>query len=159
MKIVFSTTNTLGGALIRFGTMSNWCHVDLLFNDGILIGATSKGVERMTLRERLLGSYNVTEYRVDEIELPQEDKAREFAEAQVGKKYDFTAVLAFALPWRTNWDEPTRWFCSELVAACVNQGGVTIARKNMWRVSPAFLETSPLLKTIEGAVKVSKQRR
>jgi uncharacterized protein YycO len=152
MKIVFSASDTLGGALIRFGTRSDWNHVDLLFEDGTLIGSSGKGhgVEKMSLNERLSDKYRIVRYRIDEITLPDEAAARRFAEEQVGKKYDYTAVIAFLLPWRENWNVKRKWFCSELAAAAIHAGGVKIARMDQWRVTPNFLDINPLLTTVFG---------
>jgi uncharacterized protein YycO len=153
MKVLFSATESLGGKLIRIGTRSDWNHVDLLFSDGTLIGATSAGVQKLTLEKRIYNSsYRTYAYRIDEVEVKDEQKVYEFAMAQLGKTYDYTAVFAFLLPWRANWNANRRWFCSELVAAAIVAGGTTIARMDMHRVTPGFLDTSPLLKTIEGPV-------
>ena len=42
--------------------------------------------------------------------------------AQVGKPYDETAILAFAL--NRDWRETDAWFCSELAAAALEAAGV-----------------------------------
>jgi uncharacterized protein YycO len=147
MKVLFSASNKIGGYLIRLGTKSSWCHVDLLFDDGTLIGATGKGVQKLTLQERLADKH-IFRYRIDEIPLPYEESARLFAEQQVGKPYDYTAVFAFALPFRENWNQDNKWFCSELAAATIGRGGTQIAREEQWRITPGYLDTSPLLKTI-----------
>lgn len=148
MKVIFSASTTIPGFLIRLGTKSNWCHVDMLFADGTLIGSRGQtGVEKTTLEKRLARP-DISHYRVDEIILPDEDSARTFAEVQVGKPYDYTAIFAFLMPWRSNWQEDSKWFCSELVAAAIHQGGIEIARMDASRVTPAFLDDSPLLKTI-----------
>lgn len=150
MKVVFSSSNTIGGWLIRVGTRSDWNHCDMLFDDGTLIGSSGKGhgVERITLDQRLNGPYKINCYRIDEIDLPFEEDAREFSEAQVGKKYDYTAVMAFLFPWRVNGNVKRKWFCSELVAAAIVHGGKPIARMDEWRITPNFLDTSPMLRTV-----------
>lgn len=151
MRVVFSRSNTILGFLIRVLTRSDWNHCDLLFDDSILIGAISGyGVQKVTLIDRLRGPYDIRSYRIDEVVVPNEQAAREFAEAQVGKSYDYTAVIAFLLPWRANWNVKRKWFCSELVAETINQGGLRIARDNLWRVTPNFLDTSPLLVILDG---------
>lgn len=153
MKVVFSASKSIGGSIIRFGTMSDWCHVDILFDDGTLIGATGNGVQRMSLDDRLNRStHPIYQYRIDEIKL-DESKARSFAEAQLGKPYDYSAVFAFAVPWRTHWADDSKWFCSELVAATINASGTLIARETLSRVTPAFLDISPLLVTVQPTIK------
>lgn len=126
----------------------------MLFDDGTLIGSTGHdGVQKLTLDERINGDpYRIYKYRIDEIKLPNEDRAREFAEAQIGKPYDYTAVFAFLLPWRENWNANRKWFCSELAAATINHGGLQIARTDAWRITPNFLDISPLLTTVVGPI-------
>jgi len=119
----------------------------MLFPDGTLIGALGTGVERTTLQDRFR-THPISQYRIDEINLKDELRAREFAEAQVGKPYDYTAILAFMTPWRTDWNDDAKWFCAELAAATAAEGGVTVARESMARVTPQFLAVNPLLRTI-----------
>ncbi len=56
-----------------------------------------------------------------------------YLRAQVGKSYDFDAIIDFAKAFLVHpeqlrpegaWTEPDRWFCSELVAAALIQAGV-----------------------------------
>lgn len=48
MRIVFSASNNIVGVVIRLFTASPWNHVDVLFDDGILIGATTaEGVQKL----------------------------------------------------------------------------------------------------------------
>lgn len=156
MKVVLSATYSIGGWIIRVGTRSAWNHCDVLFDDGTLIGSTGAGgVKRITLDERLnCGPHEVYKYRIDEIKLTDEEeaKARAFAEAQVGKPYDFTAVFAFALPWRENWNVKRKWFCSELVAAVINSTGRLFARKDAHRITPNNIDESSMLTTILGPI-------
>ena len=58
----------------------------------------------------------------------------DFLTAQVGKHYDLHAVADIAVAWakpgvfrpiRANdWRDPTQWFCSELVAAALEEAGL-----------------------------------
>lgn len=48
MRIAFSATNDISGVVIRLFTASPWNHVDVLFDDGTLIGATTaEGVQKL----------------------------------------------------------------------------------------------------------------
>jgi hypothetical protein len=115
-----------------------------------LIGAMKDGVSTTTLSQRLAGPRKVRAYRVDEVKLINEEAAHKFLLAQIGKPYDKFAVLAFAMPWRVNWDDENKWFCSELAAAAIEHGGVPLSRYHRRFIHPGFLDSSPLLKTIEG---------
>jgi uncharacterized protein YycO len=78
--------------------------------------------------------------------LTDEQRARieTFLVAQIGKPYDYLAILGFM--FRKPLQKPSRWFCSELVfAACQAAGIKLLARIPPWKVSPDLLAISPLL--------------
>lgn len=60
------------------------------------------------------------------IDCPDPAAGEEFAIEHAGKKYDYLGMLG--APWRISWDDPERWYCSELVEACVVAAG-----RNRWR--------------------------
>lgn len=62
-----------------------------------------------------------------EIACPNPDVALNFARAQLGKGYDYLAIIG--VPWRTAWDNPARWYCSELLEAALAEGG-----RRRWRL-------------------------
>ena len=74
-----------------------------------------------------------------------EDAVEAFAVAQVGKPYAFLDLVGFLT--RDGKDEDRgAWFCSELVFAAIEAGGVTLLREiPPFMVSPALLALSPLL--------------
>lgn len=53
----------------------------------------------------------------------QYEKFHEFLRAQLGKPYDWRAILSFAFGNR-DWQEPDSWFCSELQAAALVYAGL-----------------------------------
>lgn len=63
-----------------------------------------------------------------------------FCLSKLGCRYDYTAVLAIGAekilrrPLKWAWDDPTRWFCSELVAAAYG-----LLRETGGRVAPGDL--------------------
>lgn len=153
MKVVFYSFANVSGTLSRWTTRSDWSHVDCLFDDETVIGATKEGVQKMYLSERLAGPRKVRAYRIDIINLPNEPAAREFANDQVGCGYDWGAMIGMFLPAKhLDLQDTNRWFCSELVAATINAGGVKIARYSSWRLSPGYLDCSPLLHTLVGPI-------
>lgn len=64
--------------------------------------------------------------QVETIELlvPGNSITRKFLESQVGKKYDWLALIA--LPFRRNWQAPHKWFCSELAAKALQLAGANL---------------------------------
>lgn len=53
----------------------------------------------------------------------QKQKVYDFLNRQLGKKYDYLGLLAFL--WRKNeWQNPDKWFCSELLLAAMQEARV-----------------------------------
>lgn len=69
------------------------------------------------------------------------DKGWEYALSQVGKPYDYLAVVALACPFtiKYNWLDNGHWFCSELVIASLMHAGVNINADEVWGVTPKDL--------------------
>ena len=113
---------------------SHWAnHCDLLTSNGRMISAMPGGV-----RERAIDS--LTAKRALTVAIPctsrQRATALAFAFEQVGKPYDYGAVLSFA--WGAPWSERRKWFCSELCAAALAHAGI-ITVPRVRRISPGDL--------------------
>ena len=72
------------------------------------------------------------EYRL--IEVKDIKAARAWLEAQRGKKYDWTAVVAF--PFRQDWRCELKWFCSEMTEAFRTLFSKPIFRADASRITP-----------------------
>lgn len=133
MKLFFCRSNTISSWLIRLFTWSPWSHVAVVENDEFVIDATFKhgGVRRRALREVLAAS---SAFELVEIELPEESAALTFLRAQIGKPYDWTAILGFI--GRSHWEEDDAWFCNELAEAAMVAGGRRRFRESLWRLTP-----------------------
>lgn len=115
MRILFCI-NTKGiiDFIIRTFTKSKWSHVAFLLDDNTVIEATYPLVWRVPLAE-MLSNYDKFEL----IDIPcVYRKAKEAGLSQLGKRYD---IAGLAL--HRDWQEQDSWFCSELVAWCLEQGG------------------------------------
>lgn len=134
IKVHLTASNTLGGWLIRLLTFSRWNHASIEI-DGIVYEALlATGVRTIT----------ATSYRdkwkrgkTVELEIPDKEAAKSFLRAQVGKPYDWTAIIA--LPFRQKWQKQNRWFCSELVASALVAGGMPGMRIEAHRITPRDL--------------------
>ncbi|WP_296574126.1 hypothetical protein [Zoogloea sp.] len=74
-----------------------------------------------------------------DVPMPDEDAALSAARSQVGKGYDWRALLGIVLRAR-RLAEKDRWFCSELVAWVAEQGGRPLFRGEVLRrVTPQHL--------------------
>jgi uncharacterized protein YycO len=157
MRIVFSSSNTWGGWFIRALTASKWNHVEVLFDDGTVIGAMTYGVEKTTMFQREDSKYTRA-LMVCSIDLPNEEAARRFAEEQIGKPYDWGGCFATIL--RGPWQTADKWFCSELVARICEIGGNPIVSRlhDVARVTPHRVEWAPQLKIAEHKRYVNRPR-
>lgn len=133
MKIAFATDSEPLSKLIRTVTSCQWHHVGVVFNDEYVIEARFIGVVKTPLADfKARGKYEIIDY-----EVPDEGVALDFALNQLGKQYDFAGLISF--PFRVKWQDPSRWYCSELVAAIAAIGGSPIVRANLTSVSPRDL--------------------
>lgn len=121
VQLQFVGAKGLSSDLIKmFGHGLHVSHVDAVMPDQWLLGARydniggGKGV-----RIRPPG-YEQWEY-IKRVSFPctqeQEVLFYDFLKAQVGKPYDWSAIVAFAV--NRDWRNPDAWFCSELQGAAL----------------------------------------
>lgn len=135
----FSTNGGLDveSVLIRLyeHSWSPYTHVDIVRPDGSLLGARSDSVGGKPPGVQIRPANYETWAHVALVELPCSDAVEAaylaFAEAQIGKPYDTTAIMHMALlnanptvpaPER-NWADDDSWFCSELDLAAKQASG------------------------------------
>lgn len=135
MKLMFCTSNLPGAVLIRAVTWSKWSHVAVVLEDGSAIEATWPRVRRVDVEEI---KAKHSKWCVVDVPLLDEQAAIDFAMAQLGKPYDWTAL--FGILFHRKWDDKEKWFCSELVTSAIEAGGLNLFRKEfISRISPQFL--------------------
>lgn len=136
MQIIFTRRRSLGSALIRLATGSRWSHVSVGISPELVIDATLRhGGVRHRSRAELLAESSAHEVR--DVPLPDEAAALAWLRAQVGKRYDWTAIVGFVM--RRRWADPDAWFCSELAEAACVAGGLVRFRADAWRLTPGHL--------------------
>ncbi len=115
----FSAQHDVGSDLIEWFSQGIYSHVDTVLPDGRLLGARSDVVGGAPAGVQIRTPDYAPFIRKLIVPLPCEqhryDRYHRFLEAQLGKPYDSTAILAFA--FGRDWQEEDSWFCSELVAA------------------------------------------
>jgi hypothetical protein len=138
--LLFTGTGWISRA-IRWQTRSAVNHAAIQLPNGEIIEAwEGAGVQRTTLKS----TRGIQAYTVEGMKPAQWQKAVEFAHAQVGKKYDYWAVLTFIS--RRKAPSNDKWFCSELVFESLQEAGVHLLRRiPPNEVSPGHLLLSPLL--------------
>jgi hypothetical protein len=122
-------------------------HVDLVLPDDTYLGARSDGGVRIRPADYIPAAGIGWERRYA---IPVEPEALAkmyvFARAQLGKPYDFSNILGFAL--HQNWDDAERWICSELALATAEAGGLWMLNVQpgfTHRIDPGRLHLSPML--------------
>ena len=97
---------------IAWFSAGHFSHVDIVLDDGRLLGARSDGGVQI----RAAGYRKWT--KCVAIDIPctqaQKDTAIAFASAEIGKPYDHLAIWGFVL--NRSWRDTEAWFCSELAA-------------------------------------------
>lgn len=142
IKVRFVDGPGFVSGFIKFWTWGDWSHVDIWTPDGWL-GARAKG--GVQIRDWNYTSVIKEEIRVITLDDVTEANIMQWLQSQIGKPYDFLAVAG--MPFRQDWRNDNRWFCSELIAAAFQQAGVELLDTDQLnRVTPRDLYLSPLLK-------------
>ena len=135
VRVMFSTTRWPLSAAIRAFTWSRWSHVALVDGDTVIEATAAHGVRRAPRAEAIC---RAADYAF--VELPATDPAAVIAAAagEIGKPYDFTALVGLAL--RRDWQDCDAWFCSELIAWAFEATGQPLLRAEVVRrVTPQHL--------------------
>lgn len=120
--------------LLKLVTLGEFSHCAIQIGDYLYEATFSRGVSRTTIEEfnlRYPDRELVAVYGADE------EAALAWLEEQVGKDYDYTALTA--LPFRGSWQDESKWFCSELVAAALKKAKAIRIRVEVGRVTPKDL--------------------
>ena len=144
--IALHSARGLISSAIRWQTRSGFSHASLYRHGaGVVESREGHGVRAMDKLE--LGDNETIElFRVVGVDYAQEKAAWEFAQAQIGKPYDWTMVLRFVSRRQESRASSGKWFCSELVYAAYRHAGIDLLRDTEpWEVSPGLLGKSPLL--------------
>lgn len=142
IKIRFVDGTGLVSDFIKFWTWGDWSHVDIWTPNGWLGARASGGVQ---IRPWNYTTVNKEEIRVITLDADTEAQLMQWFQSQIGKPYDFLAIAG--MPFRQDWRDGNKWFCSELVTAGFEQFGVPLLdADHLNRVTPRDLYLSPLLK-------------
>lgn len=104
-----------------------------MFDDYSIYDVTlPTGVRKCTLQQ-FMKQYPKSDFHT--VEVPNIEAARKFAEAQLGKKYDVSAIFGIVFQNR-RWQDDDKWFCSELVEAILLAGGKPRFRTTVSSILP-----------------------
>lgn len=121
LVIVYARSHTVGGLLIRHADrFGRWSHCGIVTPESTVIEARAfRGVVETPAAE-FYARYPTVEFR--NLDCPDPARGVLWARNQVGKGYDYAALLGLALR-RGSWAEDDRWHCSELVEAALAEAG------------------------------------
>lgn len=102
--------------LIKYGTKSNYFHVEIAI-DGKWIGShTHKGIEIHELNlEHKNPQFDYFELNIDPLTEKQSEKFWKWMEHEVGSGYDWLGIYLTQFLFM-DWESKDKWFCSEIVA-------------------------------------------
>ena len=150
--------------LIRWQTRSKFSHIAIRFTEDIWVnlGGREKYIHAGNVIEAWKGGVrmatNISEShdlgtRVDFFEfvepLTQEETQTmaSFLVRQIGKGYDYLAIVRFLTRDPISHWQKTKWFCSELAfETSLTAGRNLLERTDAWRVPPDWIPRSPLLR-------------
>lgn len=139
----FSQSNNIFSLLIRLFTWSWASHVDIVIDEGTLLGARLFGG---------VGMVDLADQKFTRVERYAVDLGVDSAEvlraafSQIDKPYDIWGAIGLAL--HHNWESESKWFCSELVAWVFQKAGRQLLNEKKYRITPRDLLMSPYLKRI-----------
>lgn len=135
MKVIFTyRPYSLFSWLIRLFTFSKFSHVALMLSSEYIVDATFKHGVKISTTEEFLKQYPLSRQTIVDIDIPNSSDTIGFILKQLGKPYDWTAIVGIVT--QRNWQEDDSWFCSELIEAAIKSGGLDRFREDVSRVTP-----------------------
>jgi len=111
VALAFKSENTINSKLIQWWTKSNYSHVEIIIDDYWVSSSPDQGGAYIHRLRPLSDNWDYVTVKVNEENTPW---AIQFANAQVGTKYDWLGVF-FSQFLHINKQDNSKWFCSELV--------------------------------------------
>lgn len=130
IRIRFVTCNDWISDGIRLYEHDGWAtHAEAVMPDGSLLGAHLQGgveirpagYDKATMTRELIVELKGIDSTQVSAWNTAESRFYAFLQAQVGKPYDRTALVGLALD--RDWHQADSWFCSELMAAALEECG------------------------------------
>lgn len=137
LTLAFSRSFSIGAPFIRGADRwGRWSHCGIVTADGrhVLEARAFHGVTKTTCDEF---ADRATDLELNVVRVVDAALALSWAEAQVGKGYDYVAILGnlFREPWQSD----DRHHCAEYVAKALLHGGRRLFRVEPWKVSPNLI--------------------
>lgn len=134
--IVLCKNRSIGSAFLRFAMWSRWSHSAIVDREaGVVYDSTliHGGCRKWTCEE-FARKYPHMEMRGLDVPPIKEVAAAAWLEEQVGKGYDWTALVGFL--FRRDWQEDDVWFCSEHSETFRSLFAAPLFRLDAGRITP-----------------------
>lgn len=117
MLVIFGRNrkDKLSNLLAKLGG-SQWSHCAIIDRDGVTVieSIIPAGVVKTHIADF---KARYTDTYIAQVPVKNSLDAYKLAKAQIGKPYDFRAL--FSMLGSREWEDPSAWVCSELVAHCM----------------------------------------
>ena len=136
VELLFTRRHAPTAPLLRAFAWSSWSHVALVTDRDTIIEAVAfEGVREITLQR---ACEIASRWEIVRLPCHNPPAAIAAARSQIGKPYDWLGIAGIGL--RRDWRDDSRWYCSELVAWAIEQGGTPLFRsERMQRVTQEHL--------------------
>lgn len=144
LTLYLTASRTVGSFLIRAFTWSKWSHVFIQDGDNAIEAHWMHGVRSVPLEEALRPAKRMAKVQVA---VKDEQAVLEAIRAQIGKPYDYLAIVGFLFRNR-KWNEDDAWECAELIAHGFDKAGEPLFRsdsvprivpEHFWLLAPGRL--------------------
>lgn len=125
MRILFTSSKGIGSLAIRAFEGGQASHCGVVDGDHVIDASFLTGVVRTPINEWMKGRTLIDDIR---IEVPDDTAAMGLLRSQIGKSYDYFALVGFVF-WR-DWSSDRAWYCSELIMRGIVEGGLTLADRH-----------------------------
>ena len=104
----------LAAKLVKFGTKSEFFHVETAIDDKWISANTSYGIEIHELKPINKKHYDYYKIEVPDLTIDQKEKFWRYINKQVGSGYDWKGIYLTQFI-KLDWESESKWFCSEIV--------------------------------------------
>lgn len=131
VTVRFTSKGHIGSELAALAAQSKLFNHCMLIDHGMVYEAvTLHGVRFVPMKVSMRG---VVRYQDMDVLVPDIEAMHEFLNSVLGSGYDWLGALGLPVLRSGDWQDPTRWWCSELILAALGAGGI-------WLVDPKQLE-------------------
>lgn len=134
MKLILCRQNNIGSLFLRAVMWSPWCHSALWDDEKKVVYDSTLAQHGVKVTDELAWFSAYPEHEIRDLVIKDVEASRQWLKEQVGKPYDWTAILGMVFD--RNWKEDNAWFCSEMTETYRSLWGVPVFRENARRITP-----------------------